>query len=170
MNSSSQHLRVGYYDGHEPAREFPDLPLTSMIRSFLNLANYLFGKDNTHVTWGGHQSISESNLDSASWSWTDGDEFEEISDHANYYHYANSETRRLASSSGLSVDYSILSIAILTLGLLLVVELILHKLDELAKERKFFRHVLHTFYRECKYLIILTSLLALNFFSFPPSN
>jgi len=48
------------------------------------------------------------------------------------------------------VDYSILSIAVVSLGLLLIVEFMLHQLDHLAHRRKFFKIVTRTFYRECK--------------------
>jgi len=48
------------------------------------------------------------------------------------------------------VDYSILSVAVLTLGLLLVVEFMLHQLDHMASHRRFFKIVTRTFYRECE--------------------
>jgi len=53
-------------------------------------------------------------------------------------------------SSGV-VDYSILSVAVLTLGLLLAVEFLLHQLDHLAHHRRFFQSVVTTFYKECKF-------------------
>lgn len=47
-------------------------------------------------------------------------------------------------------DYTVLSVAVTTLGLILVVELIRHKLDHAATGRVFFKTVLDGVYRECK--------------------
>ena len=52
------------------------------------------------------------------------------------------------SSSG--AGFGIFAIVIFTLGLILVVESILHRLDHYAKGREFFREILSTCYRECK--------------------
>ena len=48
------------------------------------------------------------------------------------------------------LDYSVLSVAVLTLGLILLVEVIRHRLDHEAKHRPFFKVVLETTYSECK--------------------
>lgn len=48
------------------------------------------------------------------------------------------------------VDYSVLSVAVMTLGLILLVEGIRHRLDHEAKHRPFFKVVLETTYGECK--------------------
>lgn len=47
-------------------------------------------------------------------------------------------------------DYTILSVAATTLGLILVVELIRHKVDHMATGKFFFTTVLDGIYRECK--------------------
>ena len=49
------------------------------------------------------------------------------------------------------LDYSTLSVAVTTLGLILLVELIRHKLEVNAVGRPFFSTVLEGVYRECKY-------------------
>ena len=51
-------------------------------------------------------------------------------------------------------DYSILSIAVITLGLILLVELGRHRLDHSALGRPFFQSVLEGVYRECTYGIM----------------
>jgi hypothetical protein len=48
------------------------------------------------------------------------------------------------------IEYSILSISVLTLGILLVVEFVRHLLDHKAKRRIFFKTVLENVYSECK--------------------
>jgi hypothetical protein len=48
------------------------------------------------------------------------------------------------------IDYSILSVVVLTLGLILVVEICRHQLDEVAKTRTFLHAVLGSVYQECK--------------------
>jgi hypothetical protein len=55
------------------------------------------------------------------------------------------------SNSG-GADISVFAIVILTLGLILITERILHTLDCFANERMFFRKTLNTCYRECKFL------------------
>jgi hypothetical protein len=61
------------------------------------------------------------------------------------------------------IDYTVLSIAVQTLGLILFVEIVKHKLDHAAKGRPFFGTVLHSVYDElstlgivelCVYLIL----------------
>jgi hypothetical protein len=54
------------------------------------------------------------------------------------------------SSSEADSQDSIFAVVILTLGLILVVESILHRLDHYAKRRAFFRETLSACYRECK--------------------
>ena len=49
------------------------------------------------------------------------------------------------------LDYSTLSVAVTTLVLILLVELIRHKLEVNAVGRPFFNTVLEGVYRECKY-------------------
>lgn len=60
--------------------------------------------------------------------------------------------RILASSSSSSyeeLDYTVLGVAVITLGLILVVEVIRHGLDVKAIGRPFFKSVLEGVYREC---------------------
>ena len=59
--------------------------------------------------------------------------------------------RFLAEAAAIPLDYTVLSVAVITLGLILVVELIRHRLDVAATGRPFFKTVLEGVYRECKY-------------------
>jgi hypothetical protein len=49
------------------------------------------------------------------------------------------------------LDYSVLSVAVMTLGLILCVEVFRHNLDHYAHNRPFFKTVLEGVYSECKY-------------------
>lgn len=59
--------------------------------------------------------------------------------------------RQLASENLLKIDYNVLSVAAMTLALLLVVEFIRHRLDDAAQSRPFFRAVLEGVYAECTF-------------------
>lgn len=59
-------------------------------------------------------------------------------------------SRALAGAEAAPLDYTVLSVAVITLGLILVVELIRHRLDVAATGRPFFKTVLEGVYRECK--------------------
>jgi hypothetical protein len=48
------------------------------------------------------------------------------------------------------LDYTVVSVAVVTLGLLLGVEMIRHRLDQSAHNRPFFKTVLEGVYSECK--------------------
>jgi len=48
-----------------------------------------------------------------------------------------------------TIDYTVLSVAVATLGLILVVEILRHKIDHLAQGRPFFLTVLHSVNSEC---------------------
>ena len=48
------------------------------------------------------------------------------------------------------LDYSVLSVGVMTLGLILFVEVIRHQFDHAAKGRPFFKTVLEGVYSECK--------------------
>lgn len=50
------------------------------------------------------------------------------------------------------LDYSVLSVGVMTLGLILCVEVIRHKLDHEAEHRPFFKVVLEATYSECMLL------------------
>lgn len=52
------------------------------------------------------------------------------------------------------LDYTVLSVTVLTLGLILIVELIRHRLDISATGRPFFKSVLDRVYQECKLLVM----------------
>ncbi len=63
--------------------------------------------------------------------------------------------RSLAGPGGndtVEIDYTIFSMAVLTMGLLLVVEIIRYMIDILAEGNAFFETVLRTVYHECMYL------------------
>jgi hypothetical protein len=51
-------------------------------------------------------------------------------------------------------DYTVLSVAIMTLSLLLIVEIALHNLDHLAEGHRFTQAVLTSLYREREFIII----------------
>ena len=62
--------------------------------------------------------------------------------------------RNLAGSGDdLIFDYTILAMAIVALSLILVVEVVRHKIDSLAHGKAFFENVLETFYRERKCIL-----------------
>jgi hypothetical protein len=49
------------------------------------------------------------------------------------------------------IDYSVLSVGVMTLGLILVVEVLRHRIDHAATGRPFFKAVLEGVYSECKF-------------------
>jgi hypothetical protein len=49
------------------------------------------------------------------------------------------------------LDYSVLSVGVLTLGLILLVEIVRHHVDHSAHGRPFFQSVLENVYSECTY-------------------
>ena len=61
-------------------------------------------------------------------------------------------TRRfLAGGGGLvKIDYNVLSVATMTLALIMMVEVFRHKLDHMAHDRPFFHAVLENIYAECE--------------------
>lgn len=58
--------------------------------------------------------------------------------------------RLLAKKEEARMDYSVLAVTVLTLGLILMVEVVKHKIDHAAHGRPFFTKVLETLYTECK--------------------
>jgi len=58
--------------------------------------------------------------------------------------------RFLAGEDLVKIDYNVLSVAALTLALIMVVEIIRHRLDHAAHHRPFFQAVLENIYAECK--------------------
>ena len=53
-------------------------------------------------------------------------------------------------AEAVALDYSVLAVAVATLGLVLLVEVVRHPLDHRATGRPFFKTVLEGVYRECK--------------------
>lgn len=70
-----------------------------------------------------------------------------------YQHVFRASSKGESGSSYL--DFSILSVAVTTLGLILLVQLIRHRLDRNATGRPFFKTVLEGVYRECKFVLLL---------------
>ena len=58
------------------------------------------------------------------------------------------------SSEAVKIDYNVLSVAAMTLALILMVEVFRHKLDHAALQRPFFQAVLENIYAECEYLFL----------------
>jgi hypothetical protein len=52
------------------------------------------------------------------------------------------------------VNYTVVSVGIMTLGLIVVVELVRHQLDQAAMGRPFYKTVLEGVYSECKYILV----------------
>lgn len=58
----------------------------------------------------------------------------------------------MASSDELiKIDYNVLSVAAMTLALILLVEVMRHRLDHASHRRPFFQAVLENIYAECKF-------------------
>ena len=68
--------------------------------------------------------------------------------------YADAWHRTLAygkeKTVGYRMDYSVLSVAVMTLGLIMVVEVFIHRLDHAAHGRPYFTAVLENIYNERK--------------------
>lgn len=82
--------------------------------------------------------------DSSEWRSLLGKEVEDPSYHSSFWH------RFLADEKYGSVDYSVLAVAVMTLGLIMIVEVCRHRLDHAALGRPFFKAVLEGVYTECK--------------------
>lgn len=69
----------------------------------------------------------------------------------NDFHIQQPQQRSMADAYGDEepLDYSVLSVAVMTLGLILFVEVIRHRLDHIAEHRPFFKTVLDATYSEC---------------------
>ena len=68
----------------------------------------------------------------------------------NSYRHVNFVSRLLAGGDDVELDYTILSVAVMTLGLLLIVDLGRHRMDHAALNRPFFSSVLEHVYGERK--------------------
>ena len=53
------------------------------------------------------------------------------------------------------LDYSVVSVGVLTLGLILLVEIVRHHIDHAAHGRPFFKTVLENVYSECTFLPVV---------------
>lgn len=62
------------------------------------------------------------------------------------YRFLQEETKKKVYDA---IDYTVLSVAVATLGLILVVEILRHKIDHMAQGRPFFLTVLHSVNSEC---------------------
>ena len=62
------------------------------------------------------------------------------------------------TTTSLHIDYSVLSVAIMTLGLILVVEILRHKIDHAAKGRPLAKAVLDNVYLECTCIRVFVGL------------
>jgi hypothetical protein len=62
-------------------------------------------------------------------------------------------THRLLKKAGeyQRPDYSVLSVTVMTLGLIIMVEFVKQKIDHMAHGKRYFTAVLQTFYAECMY-------------------
>jgi hypothetical protein len=67
------------------------------------------------------------------------------------YSRSNMLPRILASSEKFKIDYNVLSVAAMSLALIMMVEYMRHLLDHQAKNRPFFRVVLDGVYAECTF-------------------
>lgn len=72
---------------------------------------------------------------------------------------SQSSWRRILGGGGgeepIKIDYNVLSVAAMTLALIMVVEVIRHRLDRAALHRPFFRAVLEGVYAECTCCVCL---------------
>lgn len=68
----------------------------------------------------------------------------------------DSGSRNLAGEE-LIVDYTILSMAIVAMSLLMIVEIVRHKIDQIAKGKELFENVLEAAYHERKYFQLLVA-------------
>jgi hypothetical protein len=67
------------------------------------------------------------------------------------YSRSNMLPRILSSAESYKIDYNVLSVAAMTLALIMMVEYIRHLLDHQAEHRPFFRVVLEGVYAECTF-------------------
>ena len=66
--------------------------------------------------------------------------------------------RLLAAEETASLDYTVFSVVIATLVIVLVVEVLRHQLDVAASGNPFFQTVLELMYRECEFWIVVVVL------------
>lgn len=64
--------------------------------------------------------------------------------------WRSSAWRWLAGEEESNIDYSVLAVGVMTLGLIMIVEVLRHRLDHAAVGRPFFKAVLLGVYEECK--------------------
>jgi hypothetical protein len=79
------------------------------------------------------------------------------SHHHDDIHDEDFSRRFLGGGGGASlvkIDYNVLSVATMTLALIMMVEVLRHKLDHTAQHRPFFQAVLENIYAECESTIV----------------
>ena len=79
-----------------------------------------------------------------------GEPFDDHSADAGWYHRFLAGDYGKEKTSGYRMDYSVLSVAVMTLGLIMVVEVFIHRLDHAAHGRPYFTAVLENIYNERK--------------------
>ena len=67
------------------------------------------------------------------------------------YRFDHDRYLATATDGPTRIDYSVLSVAVMTLGLIMMVEVFRHRMDHAAMGRPFFTAVLEGVYAECKY-------------------
>ena len=72
-------------------------------------------------------------------------------DHDGHAVYDSRHRHLAGGGAEAEIDYTVLSVGVMTLGLLLVVEFVRHALDQAAIGRPFFKAVLEGVYSECKF-------------------
>ncbi len=69
----------------------------------------------------------------------------------------SSTVERILGGGGggdLVIDYTVLAMAVITMALLLIVAVIRHRIDHLARGKEYFEDVLEAVYHECKFEIM----------------
>jgi hypothetical protein len=74
----------------------------------------------------------------------------EMGDLSNGHKFDHDRYLVVATDGPTRIDYSVLSVAVMTLGLIMMVEVFRHRLDHAAMGRPFFTAVLEGVYAECK--------------------
>ncbi len=69
----------------------------------------------------------------------------------------SSTIERILAGGGddLVIDYTVLAMAVVTMALLLIVAVIRHRIDHLARGKGYFEDVLEAVYHECKFVFFI---------------
>lgn len=62
--------------------------------------------------------------------------------------------RDLAKAGPIVVDFTALAMAVVAMSLLMIVAILRHKIDHLARGKEFFENVLEAAYHECKFTYV----------------